>query len=124
MSVTNISPRELHEIKQSGRTLELIDVRTPVEFREVHVGFARNVPLDQLDATTLKADRNGAAEPLYVICQSGTRGKQACEKLSQRATPTWSMSKEARRLGIKPPCRSCGARRSCRSNDRSALLRD
>ena len=35
---------------QSGTAVELIDVRTPVESREVQVGFARNVPLDQLDA--------------------------------------------------------------------------
>ncbi len=81
MSITTISPQELHEITQAGRRVELIDVRTPVEFREIHIGFARNVPLGQLDAAIFAADRNGATEPLYVVCQSGSRGKQACEKL-------------------------------------------
>ncbi|MBL9125942.1 MAG: rhodanese-like domain-containing protein [Planctomycetaceae bacterium] len=81
MSVTTITPRQLHDLVQAGNSLELIDVRTPVEFREVHVGFARNVPLDRLDAAHIAAGRAGSTQPLYVICRSGGRGKQACEKL-------------------------------------------
>jgi len=81
MSITTISPKQLQEIAQTGRKVELIDVRTPVEFREVHVTFARNVPLDQLDAANIVAGRGGAAEPLYVICRSGKRAEQACEKI-------------------------------------------
>ncbi|MGA2035027.1 MAG: rhodanese-like domain-containing protein, partial [Thermoguttaceae bacterium] len=60
---------------------ELIDVRTPVEYREVAVESARNVPLDQLDPAALVGALNAAAqEPLYVVCRSGGRGRQACEK--------------------------------------------
>ena len=78
-----ISPQELAEIRSAGKQVELLDVRTPVEFREIHVDFAHNVPLDRLDAQTLMAERNGSArEPVYVICRSGSRGKQACEKLA------------------------------------------
>lgn len=81
MTINTISPRQLAALAQSGTPVDLIDVRTPVEFREVHVDFARNVPLDQLDPATLTAGRNGSGQPLYVICRSGSRGKQACEKL-------------------------------------------
>ncbi len=81
MSVATIHPQQLFQAVQSGQPAELIDVRTPVEFREVHVAFARNVPLDQLDAARIAAGRNGSSQPLYVICRSGSRGKQACEKL-------------------------------------------
>jgi rhodanese-related sulfurtransferase len=78
-----ISPKQLAEIRSAGKQVELLDVRTPVEFREIHVDFARNVPLDRLDVQALMAERNGSAgEPLYVICRSGSRGKQACEKLA------------------------------------------
>jgi rhodanese-related sulfurtransferase len=80
---TTISPRELAEIHASGKKVELLDVRTPVEFREIHIGFARNMPLDRFDAQKLSAERNGSAgDPLYVICRSGNRSKQACEMLS------------------------------------------
>src|SRR5262245_61588432 len=81
--LTTISPGELAEIRASGKKIELLDVRTPVEFREVHVDFAWNVPLDRLDPQTLGPECNGSVnQPLYVICRSGSRGKQACEKLS------------------------------------------
>lgn len=80
MSINTISPKQLHDIVQSGQDVELIDVRTPVEYREVHVGFARNVPLDQLDAAKIAVGRDGSGQPLYVICRSGSRAKQACEK--------------------------------------------
>ena len=76
-----ITPQELAELCKEGKKIDLIDVRTPVEYREVHVEIARNVPLDQLDVTAQMQGRNGSAsEPLYVICRSGSRGQQACEK--------------------------------------------
>ncbi|MFM7845052.1 MAG: rhodanese-like domain-containing protein [Planctomycetota bacterium] len=77
-----ISPQELNNLRRTGQPLQLIDVRTPAEFRELHVEFARNVPLDRLDPQALQAERQASAnEPLYVICRSGSRGQQACEKL-------------------------------------------
>jgi rhodanese-related sulfurtransferase len=84
MGISTISPAELAQLCNAGRKIDLIDVRTPVEYREVHVEFARNVPLDQLDPVTLMRDRNGSAnEPLYVVCRSGSRGQQACETFSK-----------------------------------------
>lgn len=81
MSVKTISPRELHDLHSQGKPIELIDVRTPVEYREVHVDLARNLPLDRLTPAEFMASRNGSKdEPVYVLCRSGNRGKQACEK--------------------------------------------
>lgn len=81
MSVSTITPQQLAELCKANGKLDLIDVRTPVEFREVHVEFARNVPLDRLDPPALLASRNGSKdERLYLICRSGGRGRQACEK--------------------------------------------
>lgn len=81
MTIQSISPKELGKLREAGEKIDLIDVRTPVEFREVHAEPAQNVPLDKLDPSTLLASRNGSgSEPLYVICRSGKRGHQACEK--------------------------------------------
>jgi rhodanese-related sulfurtransferase len=82
MSVPTITPRRLAELCTAGRAVDLIDVRTPVEFREVHIPFARNVPLDRLDPAAVLRSRTAAPdEPCYVICRSGSRGRQACERL-------------------------------------------
>jgi rhodanese-related sulfurtransferase len=81
MSVPVISPASLNKLRQAGKKIELIDVRTPVEFREAHVEFARNLPLDQLDPATFLHDRTGSnGGPLYFVCRSGGRAQQACER--------------------------------------------
>jgi rhodanese-related sulfurtransferase len=81
MSTASITPRALAELCARGKKIELIDVRTPAEYRELHVAQARNVPLDQLDQRTMAQARDAARqEPLYVICRSGGRARQACEK--------------------------------------------
>lgn len=81
--VQSVTPHELQALKSSGKSLELIDVRTPAEFQELHVDFAKNLPLDRLSTTTLQSAGTMKSEaPLYLICQAGTRGKQACEKLA------------------------------------------
>ncbi len=82
MGMQTISAEQFKQLAATGQAIELIDVRTPVEYREVHVAFARNVPLDRLDAAAIAAERASQDEPLYVICRSGGRGRQACEKLA------------------------------------------
>ena len=81
MTFAAIAPVDLQALRLGGQPLELIDVRTPVEFREVHADFARNVPLDALNPAVLLQGRADAGRPLYVICKAGGRSKQACEKL-------------------------------------------
>jgi len=84
MSTATITPAQFGEILKSGKKIELIDVRTPVEFREIHLEIARNAPLDQLDPKALMQQRNGTAEePLYVVCRSGSRGQMACDKFEK-----------------------------------------
>ena len=61
--VATISPKQLAELRLSGAKVELIDVRTPVEFREVHIDFARNVPLDRLTTEAVAAARGTGRRP-------------------------------------------------------------
>ena len=75
-----IDVKQLAQLQQSGQ-IDLVDVRTPVEFREVHAKGAQNVPLDRLNPNELAAARNGrSGEPLYLICKGGNRSAQACQK--------------------------------------------
>jgi rhodanese-related sulfurtransferase len=88
METTTITPQELAALSAEGKRVDLIDVRTPVEYREVHIAHARNVPLDQLDPGRVMEARNGSpATPLYVICRSGSRGQQARERFVRAGFP-------------------------------------
>ncbi|GAC1471541.1 MAG: rhodanese-like domain-containing protein [Isosphaeraceae bacterium] len=81
MDVPTITPGELEELRRRGSRVDLIDVRTPVEYRELRAEPARLVPLDGLDPKAVMESRNGSNDqPLYTICRSGSRGRQAAEK--------------------------------------------
>ena len=59
----------------------MIDVRSPVEYREIHAEPARLVPLDSLDPDAIMRARSGSeGDPLYTICRTGGRGRQAAER--------------------------------------------
>ncbi len=74
-TASSISPRELAARLNDPQPVKLIDVRTPIEFAEVHAVGARNMPLSELDAAAV------GDGPVYVICKSGSRAARACEQL-------------------------------------------
>ncbi|QDU82581.1 Inner membrane protein YgaP [Polystyrenella longa] len=75
-----ITVQQLAERDQQNN-VEIIDVRTPMEYREVRAAKAKNIPLDVLDPHSVMKSRNGSAnEPLYIICKSGARGAKAQQK--------------------------------------------
>jgi rhodanese-related sulfurtransferase len=75
-----INVQQLASKQRSGK-VDLIDVRMPTEYREVHAEGAKNVPLDVLDPKAIVGSRNGRSdEPIYVICKSGNRSSKAAQK--------------------------------------------
>ena len=88
MTVAAIGPRELADLCAGGGPFDLLDVRTPAEFRAVHAEAARNVPLDRLDpAAWLKTRVGEPTARVYLICGSGGRGRQACEQFHRAGFP-------------------------------------
>lgn len=80
MGIPTISVHELYEMHKSGRPVEVIDVRTPAEFHALHCEGARLVSLDRLDPQSVLAGRVHPSEPLYLVCRSGSRARQAGER--------------------------------------------
>ena len=74
-----ISPTELQTILAAQPSASVIDVRTPVEFSEVHIAAARNVPLDELKPLSLGLSKE---QPVYLICRSGQRASKAAQKFN------------------------------------------
>ncbi len=79
--VATVTPKDLLNLCSRGEPIHLIDVRTPAEFGEFHVDFARNVPLDRLDPKAVAADHAQHTGPIYFVCRSGSRSKTACERM-------------------------------------------
>ena len=76
-----ISPIELQNLLAAQPGLAVLDVRTPVEFAEVHVPQARNIPLDQLQPGAVQVPKDQA---VYLLCRSGQRATKAAEKLAKQ----------------------------------------
>lgn len=75
-----ISPGELQKLLAAQPNLALLDVRTPVEFAEVHVPQAHSLPLDELNPATLPLAKD---QPVYLLCRSGQRATKAADKLTK-----------------------------------------
>ena len=75
-----VQAKQVQQDLQSGKRVALIDVRTPVEHEEMRIAGSRLMPLDKLDAASVKAAAEGN-ERCILICRSGKRAEQAFEKL-------------------------------------------
>jgi rhodanese-related sulfurtransferase len=73
----SIDPKQASARLASEANVRLVDVRTPGEFAAVHAEAASNVPLDEVER---RRGELGGGEVL-LICKSGKRASQACEKL-------------------------------------------
>jgi len=79
-----IKPSDLQHLIETRPDIVLVDVRTPVEYAEVHVPQAWNFPLDQLDPGELLVSGQIHREiPTYLLCRSGGRASKAAEKFKQ-----------------------------------------
>ena len=86
-NITSVSPKRLNTFINRGKEINLIDVRTPAEYRAGHASGAKLLPLNDLDAETVSAQArsypDGGNQTLYLICQSGSRARQAAERLAE-----------------------------------------
>ncbi len=82
----SVSPAHVHHMMRTGAKVEIIDVRTPSEYRSGHIDGAQLLPLDEIQPGKLAAlTENSDKAPdstLYITCQSGARAQQAAERLA------------------------------------------
>jgi rhodanese-related sulfurtransferase len=84
--IAGLTPTALQQLIDSGRGPRVLDVRTPGEFRTVHIPGAYNVPLD-----TLREHRaellTHLDEDVVLVCRSGARAAQAEQALAEAGLP-------------------------------------
>jgi glyoxylase-like metal-dependent hydrolase (beta-lactamase superfamily II)/rhodanese-related sulfurtransferase len=69
-SITSITVDELAKIKESDPNISILDVRKNSEYLSEHVVEAENAPLDYINDSMLKVDKN---KTYYVHCAGGYR---------------------------------------------------
>ncbi|MFZ2831766.1 MAG: rhodanese-like domain-containing protein [Minisyncoccia bacterium] len=75
----NIKPEKLNQLLHDNDHDEiLVDVREPVEYKDVAIAEAENIPLDEVTSAVERLKKYGT---VYVNCGSGVRSRKACEVL-------------------------------------------
>ncbi|MDX1362845.1 MAG: HesA/MoeB/ThiF family protein [Arenibacter latericius] len=79
-AIATIGSEAFLKIWESNKNLQVIDVRTEEEFKKDSwiQSKAVNIPLDQLMEVHLEMNSN---EPIYLICQSGSRSRTGVSRL-------------------------------------------
>ncbi|MCJ1973401.1 rhodanese-like domain-containing protein [Lactococcus piscium] len=73
----SVTTMELTELAKGN--IRLLDVRILSKYQGGHIAKARNVPLNTVESYQPTKD-----QPVYIICQSGMRSKQATRILSKK----------------------------------------
>lgn len=77
IEVLPITQSEVNTMLTSEENFTLVDVRTKSEYDSGHIKGALNIPLNEIESTTLlKKDSK-----IVVYCQSGARSAEAAKKL-------------------------------------------
>ncbi len=76
-----ISAEDLHARVTGDEGIVLVDVRTPLEFRDSHIEGAINIPAPDLRTRHTELDPE---KSIFLICSSGNRSGRAASLLRQR----------------------------------------
>lgn len=77
--VSEMTPAEARPSVEAAYS-QFVDVRTPEEYAAGHAYRTRNLPLDTLAANLDKLEKN---EPVFIICRTDNRSRQAAEILQK-----------------------------------------
>lgn len=104
-----ITVQQLKKMISEGKSLKIVDVRSPLEFRMGHIPGAVNMPLGSFGPEIPGLEKG---EQLVMVCQAGSRSHAACQQVLstvpgvmnlEGGTGSWiSAGLEVEKAAIKP----------------------
>jgi rhodanese-related sulfurtransferase len=76
----DISPEDVHERLRNGGKVQLVDVRSPGEYKRGHIPKARLIPLGELQA---RAGELKKGHDIILYCQTASRSRRAAKTLAK-----------------------------------------
>ncbi len=76
-----VSPKDSLSLAQKNQQIKLLDVRSFLEFSQVHIKDSINVPIDMLPAKVIDLSKSG--QSYIVLCRTGNRSPMAADMLIQ-----------------------------------------
>ncbi|MBO3116384.1 rhodanese-like domain-containing protein [Winogradskyella sp. DF17] len=78
-AITLLSPEEFREKVNQG-DIQIVDVRTPSEYKSGHIKNAQNIDFFS-GKFNVEFNKLDMAKPIYLYCRSGNRSRQTAKKL-------------------------------------------
>ncbi len=78
-SLEMISPLEASSLLKKDPQTKILDVRTPLEFSQVHIEHSINIPIDMISAKI--GELSQSKQKYLVLCHSGNRAAMAADML-------------------------------------------
>jgi rhodanese-related sulfurtransferase len=78
-TITRLSPAEVSASIASGAGVQIVDVRTPLEFDGEHIEPSKNIPLDELSSRGSELNKDST---IILVCRSGMRASRAADLLA------------------------------------------
>jgi rhodanese-related sulfurtransferase len=85
-----ISPQDLKRWLDEGRSLQIVDARTGLEFRQGTIGDARHAPLLEMPASMQRLELH-RGNPVVVLCLSGHRSQPGTRWLRNQGYEAYSL---------------------------------
>ncbi len=79
--IKQVSVHEVNELLNAGGECQVIDVREFSEFNSERIADAQLMPLSNFERHAEEIDHS---KPVYLMCRSGNRAKQAAERLKKK----------------------------------------
>lgn len=78
-----ITVNELKQIISEKKQIQLIDVRTPNEYKKGTIKGALNINLRNSEVFNTEVQKLNKQDPVYIFCQKGGRSKKASKILAK-----------------------------------------
>lgn len=80
-SLEMVSPRDALALIEKGPQVKLLDVRSALEFSQIHIKDSINIPIDMLSIKV--SDLSQSKQQYIVLCRTGNRSPMAADMLMQ-----------------------------------------
>lgn len=85
-SLEMISPHDAASLLKQDPQTKILDVRSPLEFSQVHIEPSLNIPIDMISAKINELSQSG--QNYLVLCHTGNRAAMAADMLMQSGIHT------------------------------------
>lgn len=87
------NPAEFRKLLKENKAIQLVDVRTPQEYKKKHIRKAVNIDV-KADGFTERADSLlDKSRPVAVYCKGGVRSRKAAAQLLEKGFKVYNLEK-------------------------------